>query len=301
MQSVDSSKLIPREAVDAVKDLLGLGPKKIDAVMRLVNLPEQGNQMWWKYYNYVHYGDDAALRGYTCTIFGACSGTGSLLDVFEHLQRINPAHKLVKYLPALRKVKGGDLRGIEGLGHVGGDPKKAQPDWKKWSAENPTAVYDHIQGDLATLKADDTDWQRAVWRSFVEYRWKSAAAFVNKTGPCKNRPGPVLTTPLAKAFVVDTCINHGPAEHWEHDEEWKFVHEAKDSADEEAYLSQLIEARRKMLKSGFRGLDWSKTGGRCLLYAKLLQEKNLDLKRPIRCANSPTDVWQPGQEIPKIG
>ena len=293
---------IPDAVCQRVRKLCGLSPTEVDTIAQLINLPEQGNTRYDLYYNYIELGDDRDIRGYTVTIFGACSGTGDLLHIFEQLEKINPRHALLKYLPALRKAKGGNIKGIEGLGHVNGDPKKAKANYANFSADAPRAHLDHIDGDLARLPLGDTDWQLAVWTVFIDLYWESAMHFCAKTGACADRPGPRLTTTLALAFLVDTCLNHGPASYWNSTAMWGFMKKlpAVPTEDEHEFLRHLIHARRVYLRSGYGGLDWSKTGDRCLLYAKLLEEENYDLQRPIQCADStakPFPIWQPGQVI----
>jgi hypothetical protein len=293
---------IPAEAASQIHAALGLSPAHVDIIMSLVSLPENGNKNWWQYYNYIEYGDDASIRGYTTTIFGATTGTGSLLKVFDHLARIDPKHPLLEYHAALRKAKGGDIRGLEGLAHVGGDPKKAKAKYDAWQPNSRTHL-DHIRGDLATIPLTDTAWQRAVWAAFIELNWTSAADFCAKRGPCASRPGPVLTTPLAKGFIVDMSLNHGDCRYWKDAPTWTRVMKAMrrpEETDPDAWLRDLIAARREVLRSGFEGLDWSTTGDRCALWLGLLDAKNAALTPPIRAADSsatPHPIWPTGTVI----
>jgi hypothetical protein len=295
-QSLPSGRL-PPEAAAAIHGLMGLTGDQVDVIMSLVSLPENGSSKWWDFYNYIEYGADSALRGYTTTIFGATSGTGSLLRVFNALAAIDPSHKLLKYHAALRAVKGGNIKGLEGLAHVGGDPTKAKANYGAWTS-NARTHLDHIQGDLARLPNDDPAWRRAVWDAFIDLNWKSAADFCAKRGPVyAGRPGPVLTTPLAKGFMVDTSLNHGDARYWESADTWKVIFgrmKKSNATSEEAWLADFMQARRAVLASGYAGLDWSKTGDRCLLWLDLLRAKNHVLRRPITIANStakPHPIW----------
>jgi Glycosyl hydrolase family 46 len=280
-----------------------LSAEHIDTIMQLVALPENGNKNWWQYYNYVEYGDDASIRGYTTTIFGATTGTGSLLKVFDHLARIDPSHPLLTYHAALRSAKGGTIRGLEGLAHVGGDPTKAKANYDAWQP-NSRAHLDHIQGDLATLPLDDPAWRRAVWAAFIELNWSSAADFCAKRGPCATRPGPVLTSPLALGFVVDMSLNHGDCRYWNVADTWTRVLKGVATVEDEpeTWLRNLIRARRAVLQSGYAGLDWSTTGDRCTIWLGLLDAGNHQLVRPIRVADStatPYPIWPPGTVVEK--
>jgi hypothetical protein len=288
---------VPSSAIARIGGLLGLTAEHIDVIMALVSLPENGTHLWADYYNYIEWGDDHGTRGYTTTIFGATTGTGSLLCVFDHLARIDPSHPLLKYHDALRRAKGGSVKGLEGLAHVNGDHTKAKADYTKYTIGGRTH-FDHIDGDLARLPNTDKAWRQAVWDAFIDLNWESAAHFCAKTGPCANRPGPVLTTPLAKGWIVDCSLNHGDCTYWNDADTWKVIFQKmKDpvAKSETQWLHDMMKARQMVLKSGYGGLDWSKTGDRCLLWIDLLKKKNTTLSRPIVFVNStakPHPIWQ---------
>jgi hypothetical protein len=278
---------IPQEIADTIYNTWGMTPDVVDTVMQLISLAENGSSQWPLFYNYIEYGDDHAVRGYTTTIFGATSGTGSLLEVFKELQAIDPDHPLVvTYMDALEHATGGDISGLEGLAHVGGDPTKATAKWSNWTKNGRTHL-DHIEGDLARLEVDDR-WRRAVWRAFLRLNWVSAAHFCNKTGPCEDRPGPLLTSRLAKGFVVDTSLNHGDCRWWNDAETWTVIWDemSHHPTDEKKWLRAFMKARRTVLRSGFQGLDWSKTGDRVTIWLDQLRDGNMDLDRPIYVTNS---------------
>lgn len=278
---------IPKEITDTIHQTWGLSPEQVDTIMQLISLPENGTTKWPLFYNYIEYGDDHALRGYTTTIFGATTGTGSLLEVFKELRDIDPDHPLVvTYMDAMEHAKGGDISGLEGLAHVNGDPTKAKAKYSNWTPLGRTHL-DHIEGDLARLDVDDR-WRRAVWRAFLRLNWESAAHFCNKTGPCESRPGPLITTPLGKGFIVDTSLNHGDCRWWNEAETWTAIWDAMVThpTSEKHWLKQFMKARKQVLKSGFQGLDWSKTGDRVNLWRELLRDDNMQLERPIHVVES---------------
>ena len=298
-ESEDTGK-IPRTALSKIKTLLDLTPEQIDAIMTLVSLPENGSSQWDLFYNYIEWGDDSSTRGFTTTIFGATTGTGSLLKVFDHLAKIDPKHPLlVKYYASLKKAQGGSVKGLEGLAHVGGDHTKAKAHYSNFTPNGRTHL-DHIEGDLARLPNTDLAWREAVWNAFIELNWESAAHFCAKTGPCASRPGPVLTTPLAKGWIVDCSLNHGDCRYWNVADTWTAVFKEmknKDAQNETAWLRDMMKARRTVLKSGYAALDWSKTGDRCALWLDLLTKKNMTLARPIHFVEStakPYPIWQSG-------
>ena len=291
---------IPKDITDSIYQTWNVTPQQVDTMMQLISLAENGSTQWPLFYNYIEYGDDSNIRGYTTTIFGATSGTGSLLRVFEKLKEIDADHPLVvTYMDALEKARGGDITGLEGLAHVDGDPTKAVANYATW-VPNGRAHLDHIQGDLATLVVDDR-WRTAVWLAFLELNWESAAHFCNKTGPCADRPGPVLTTPLAKGFMVDTSLNHGDCRWWNQADTWTCLWDEMESQPEteRAWLKAFMKARRRVLRSGFRSLDWSQSGDRVSLWLALLRENNMSLQRPILVENSSNmpPIWPPGLEI----
>lgn len=239
---------IPESALADVQNRMGLTPQQVDTVLQLICLPENGEPEYWKHYNYIERLGDG--RGYTVTIYGACSGTGDLLMIFDELAKAAPGHKLLKYHDALRKCKGENVKGIEGL-----------------------------LKDIPAL-GDDQEWRKAVWKVYVQLYWKFAARFSAKRKDCEKRPGPQLTSALAKGFMVDTAINHG-ANLESFGKVLKRM-QRPDASDETAWLVDFMNTREKMLKSGYEDLDTSKTGDRCKLWLQLLKEKNLTLAKPIK-------------------
>ncbi|ABT14792.1 hypothetical protein NY2A_B393L [Paramecium bursaria Chlorella virus NY2A] len=220
-----------------------------DTILSLISLPENSTIEWWKNYNYAEYLKDG--RGWTVTLYGACSGTGDLLMILEALQKINPKHPLVKFIPAMRKTKGDDIRGLENLGKV-------------------------ING-----LGDDKEWQEAVWEIYIKLYWTFATDFADKKNSAKNRSGPILTSTLTRGFMVDVSLNHGA--NIESFEPILKNMKNRNEKDEGKWFLDFCEARRKLLKSGFQQLDTSKTGDRCTLWANIFKSGNVGLKRPITC------------------
>lgn len=70
----------------------------------LVSSAENSSLDYQKQYRYIEDIHDG--RGYTAGIIGFTSGTGDLLKVVERYQKLQPHNRLVKYLPALKKVNG---------------------------------------------------------------------------------------------------------------------------------------------------------------------------------------------------
>lgn len=241
---------LPESAAADLHARMGLTPRQCDTILQLICLPENGELQWWKHYNYIEKLGDG--RGFTVTIFGACSGTGDLLMIFDELATIAPQHPLLKYREALARCRGESTKDIKGL-----------------------------LKDIPAL-GDDQAWQAAVWKIYVKLYWKFASAFAAKKKQCEKRPGPVLSSPLAKGFLVDTAINHG-ADLPSFDKIIKRMDNPNDT-NEAAWLADFMTTRQKMLKSGFEELDTSKTGDRCRLWLALLKDGNVTLQRPIKAA-----------------
>lgn len=241
-----SSDKLPAAVASRALQVIGLAPAQVDSVLQLISLPENGTPRWWKNYGYIEALGDG--RGYTATLFGACSGTGDLAMIFEELKSINPKHPLVDYLPTLKRKRGEDIDGLK-------------------------PIVKLIQG-----ANDDPQWREAVWRVYLDLYWKFAAEFAEKKGSCAMREGPVLALAISRGFMVDTAINHGA-----NLESFKPILKkmTKQPANEQDWLAEFISAREHLLKSGFQDLDTSGTGDRCKLWRRLLADNNLALSRPI--------------------
>ena len=239
---------LPQSAQTDIGKLMGLTAQQIDTTLQLICLAENAETGWWKHYNYIERLGDG--RGYTVTLYGACSGTGDLLMIFDELAKINPQHPLLKYHAALRKCRGEDVKGIEGL-----------------------------LKDIPAL-GEDEEWKRAVWAVYLALYWRFAAAFASKTKECEKRPGPALKTPLAKGFMVDTAINHGA----DMDSFKKILKRMQqpEQLNETAWLTDFMKTRQQMLKRGVDDLDTSRTGDRCKLWRELLKAGNTQLALPIQ-------------------
>lgn len=112
----------PAAAAPAAAAATGLDdPAKKDIAMQIVSSAENSSLDWKAQYKYIE--DIRDGRGYTAGIIGFCSGTGDMLDLVEYYTQVKPGNVLAKYLPALRKVNGGDS-------HAGLDPNFTK-DWAK--------------------------------------------------------------------------------------------------------------------------------------------------------------------------
>ena len=240
---------VPVEAAGQLLKVIGLAAAQVDTTLQLISLPENGHPKWWENYGYAEFLGDG--RGYTVTLYGACSGTGDLLMIFDELADISPGHPMLQYHAKLREKRGEDVRGIEPL------------------------------LKLIPAAASDPAWRKAVWRVYVDLYWQFAADFADKKGACAKRPGPVLALATSRGFMVDTAINHG-ADMSSFDTILKRMPAgARESKDEIVWMNAFIDTRYDMLKSGFQHLDTSKTGDRCKLWRQMLDEGNYALAKPI--------------------
>ena len=257
--SSPSDTHIPPEVV-AQLESLGYDESSADTILSLISLPENSTTSWWTNYNFAKCLGDG--RGWTVSLFGACSGTGDLVLILEELQKINPNHKLCKYIHPMKKTLGDDITGLENLGK-----------------------------DIVYM-GDDEEWQRAVWKIYIRLYWNFANDFSNKTGSAATRPGPKMTLPVTRGFMVDVCINHGPGM----SSLMPILRKMRNKSehDEIKWVLDFCEARRQLLKAGYQSLDTSGTGDRCVLWADIIKAKNLQLERPITVYNG---YWGRGKTI----
>lgn len=244
---------IPADMAEWLRKLTKMSLHQLDVVLQLVSLPENSTPQWHKNYGYIEFLGDG--RGFTTTIFGACSGTGDLIMVFDALHNIQPrsdtCDRLLEFTSKLRSKRGDDIRGIEGI----------KP--------------------LIQKLGNDPAWQRAVWTVYVKLYWKFAMEFADKRGAARSRPGPVLHAPAARGFMLDTAINHGANMDSLDAIVRRMPASAKDSKDERTWALAFAEARRKMLASGYDNLDTSGTGHRCTLWAHAIKD-NPSLDTPFQ-------------------
>lgn len=235
----------------ALRRLPWLTERQVDLIMQLVSLPENSTPKWYNNYGYIEFLGDG--RGFTATIFGACSGTGDLRLVLEELAKVEERSKacdrLLEYGDALARKRGDDIKGIEGM----------KP--------------------LIERLGDDPAWQEAVWRAFLKLYWAFTLDWAEKRGGAAGRPGPRIDSVAGRGFILDTAINHGA--NGESFEPILSRMRRRDSKDERAWLEDFAGARMELLRSGYQELDTSGTGDRCRLWMPLFAG-NPDLQPPIK-------------------
>ncbi|MFE4973715.1 chitosanase [Kitasatospora sp. NPDC056651] len=218
-------------------------PRMKDIAQQLVSSAENSSLDWKAQFAYIE--DIKDGRGYTAGIVGFCSGTGDMLDLVEHYQKLKPGNPLGKYLPALRKVNGSSS-------HSGLDPDFVG-DWKK-AAQDPafqqaqTDERDRVYFNPSVMQAQ-TDGLRALGQ-FAYYD----AIVMHGPG---NEPvsfGGIRAAAMKKART--------PAQ----------------GGDEKTYLAAFLDARRVAMKTEAAHEETDRVDTEQLVF---LKAGNLDLRPPL--------------------
>jgi hypothetical protein len=237
---------VPPSAVAALAKF-GMSELQIDAVQSLVACPENSTTDWKSAYGFAKFLGDG--RGITFGIVGFCSGTGDGAIVLKRTAAADPSCPVSKYAPAMAKTRGENRSGLDGFEAA------------------------------AKASAQNVAFRESQWSVAIEHYWNFAREYCTKAA---NRPGPVLESPLALGLMYDTALNHGGSVN-------SFNHIVKKMRNpgggtEGAWIKDFCAARKALLKSGFQDLDTSGTGDRANIWAKLVDEGNWTLERPIRVA-----------------
>lgn len=155
-------------AINIPIPLPGATNEQVHTILSLVSIAENSTTEWWTKFNYCENIHDG--RGYTVGLFGACSGTGDLLQMVQEVQKINPSHVMCQFIPTLKKIKGSKTHGLELMPSV-----------------------------IATLNEDRT-WQIATFKILLKLYWKPAFDLC-----AKNK----MPSPASLGFMYDIALNHG--------------------------------------------------------------------------------------------
>jgi hypothetical protein len=230
-----ASKAAP--AVPARNDLAD--PAKKEVAMQLLSSAENSSLDWRAQYAYIQ--DISDGRGYTAGIVGFCSGTGDMLHLVERYQKLSPGNRLVRYLPALREVNGGDS-------HDGLDPGFTG-DWKA------------AAGDRAFQQAQDAERD---------------SMYFNPALSAAHQDG---LRPLGQFAYFDATVMHGADGLARLRKQAAAVaRPPAQGGDEVAYLSAFLDARVALMKTepAHRNTTRVDTEQRVFLDAR-----NLDLTLPL--------------------
>jgi chitosanase len=141
-----------------------------DIILKLVSVAENSSIDWKSQINYIENINDG--RGYTISIVGFCTGTGDFIQVLREIQKIDPNHTLVKFIPLVEKVDGtSSVKGLEDL---------------------PTT--------MKAIGINDIVFNQAMWIVIKKLYWGPALDY------CKRHK---LLSNLSKYIAYDTYLNFG--------------------------------------------------------------------------------------------
>lgn len=80
-----------------------------DVIMQLVSVAEYCSTDWRSTFNIVDNLNDG--KGYVVGVVGFQTGNGEFLELLEYIEKINPYHVLLQFIPTLKKIRDGDHKG----------------------------------------------------------------------------------------------------------------------------------------------------------------------------------------------
>lgn len=160
-----------------------------DVIMQLVSIAEYCSTDWRATINVVDNLHDG--KGMVIGLLGFSTANGEFLDLCEYLEKIDPYHVLIQFIPSLRRVMNSDqkdsTRGLERI----------------------PSVLKRIVGRL------NKNFWRASFRVLMKHYWYPALMWCNQKG---------LTSKLARYIIYDTMVQFGQLR-WFEDVEWNGVNE----------------------------------------------------------------------------
>ena len=193
-------------------------------------------------------------RGITCGRSGFCTGTGDAYVVVKKYTKVVPNNPLAVYLPELKRLNTAEQRDdISGL-------RGFMAAWKKAAR----------LADFRTIQDQVTD----------ELYWYPSQKHADSLG---------LMTPLARAFMFDTIIQHGDGGDPDGLTALLMTANAamggtpKNGVPEVDWLIAIIKARRANLSYCYDSSsrhEWSGSTGRCDTYLSIAELGNFALVTP---------------------
>lgn len=188
-------------------------------------------------------------RGFTAGFFGACSGTGDLLQVVEeYCKKRNPSSFLCDYLPELRRLaqtESGDVKGLHGF------PLR----WKVAAATS------------AMIKAQHHVCDELYWKPSQKYAAKLK-----------------VKTVLGAAILYDSIIQHGDGT--DEDSIGALIERVPfkiNGVNEETWLAAFLKVRHDDLMQPYDHASqkvWKESAPRVTALHKLLDSGNMGLVKP---------------------
>lgn len=217
---------------------------------RLTSLFENGTiEIRYDYAENLHDG-----RGITCGRAGFCTGTGDAYLAVKRFTEIEPANPLAKYLDELTRLNtaedSDDVRGLRGF-------------MSDWRAAAASEAFRAVQDEVTDL-----------------LYWEPSQRHADDLG---------LETPLARAFMFDTNIQHGDDGDPDCLTSLLMIANAemggtpRTGVNERAWLIAFINARRGCLSYCFNEAsraEWSGSTGRCDTFLSIADSANYDLITP---------------------
>lgn len=206
----------------------------------LVSSAENSTTHYQKQYSYIE--DIGDGRGYTAGIIGFTTANGDLRQVILAYRKSRPNNRLVKYLPALRRVEG--TASHKGLG------KQFERDWRK------------AANDRRFIQAQD----KILNQEYLKPALKAAKE--DNLGP------------LGQYIYYDAIVVHGPGN--DADSFGGIRKKAKKLAaspihNQGAFLREFLTVRTKVMQKETAHQDLS----RIRAQEKFIREKNFQLQRPL--------------------
>jgi chitosanase len=228
-------------------------PVAKEIALELVSTAENSTKAWKSAYPYIE--DIGDGRGYTAGIVGWCSGTGDMLALVKYYAATTPGNVLQKYIPRLQRVMAA--------------PYASRPRLSR-SLLGPAFTK-------AWVAAAGTGRFQAAQRSERDrVYWNPALAAAKADG----------LSPLGLYIYYDISVNHGPGADRRSfggiiaGVKKRGYRTPARGGNEVTYLNAIVGARDVVL----RGWGDYQANGRSSIARKLLREKNVNLRLPLRWA-----------------
>ena len=214
-----------------------------DTVFSLVSSAENSTLNYKKSYSYIE--DIKDGRGYTAGLVGFTSRTGDLLKVVKEYKKLKPNNKLVRFIPALKRVE--ETSSHKGLG------------------SNFVKVWKQSAHDPKFIEAQDKIVKEMYLNPAVHYAERDNLS------------------PLGQYIYYDALVVHGPGNDKEsfggiRREALKQSKRPKNRIEEKKYLLTFLKVRTKIMKKEVAHSDLSRLN----VQRKFINEDKWDLALPLK-------------------